>query len=92
MKLYAKRVAQVPDNLGHGRGSGRVAAFDEGLRQVGCRIASRKVDAVDGVRERVAHVDGDCKLSAVVRYQDGHGHDRGGEGVSALGGDLRRIG
>ena len=85
MALYAKRVAQVQGDLGHGRGNERVAALGEGLRQMGCRIASRKVDAVDGVRERVAHVDGGCMLNAVARVQDYVGLDRGNEGVSALG-------
>ena len=59
---------------------------------MGCRIASRKVDAVDGVRERVAHVDGGCMLNAVARVQDDLGLDRGNEGVSAHGKGLHQIG
>ena len=36
-------VARIQGDLGHGRGSERVAALGEDLRQIGCRIASRKV-------------------------------------------------
>ena len=42
-----------------------MAALGEDFHQLGCRIAPRKVDTVDGVLERVALVDGNCLRNAV---------------------------
>jgi len=64
----------IPDDLALSRGHKGVAALGQDLHQVVGEVAAGQVGAADGVRQRVALVDGHGVRDAVARVQ----HDAGG--------------
>ena len=66
-----------------------VAALGEDLHHVVGEVAAGQVEAEDGVRERVALVDGDGVRDAVAGvHHDAGGAARGVEGEHGLDGDV----
>ena len=56
----------VTDNLALSRRGERVATLRKDLHHVVCKITAGEVEALDGVRKRVALIDGDSVRDAIA--------------------------